>query len=292
MAEDAEVRLTQDAQSGYRQWPDRPPPGPPSVVSEGVQPLQSAVSHAQQRSIAESVGPSPPSEYAHSAHHSASVSPSSLVSPTVPAVEGSYTSPYSHQPPHTSVQPPRSSTALAHGAPRHPSAANSKGHHEQGNAPQHPPPGPCLQPAGQPNVILSRNRETKILLSLDGDGIRGLSTLLVVESLVNAICVKIGQRLDPHQIFDLTGGSSLGGAIAIILCRLRMHTTRARETYMKVSQQVYLNKRDYFTSLELRGATPQVDGQALEDTIKNIVQQELGNENEPLLDRGEDSGDV
>jgi hypothetical protein len=61
---------------------------------------------------------------------------------------------------------------------------------------------------------------------------------------------------------------------------------------MKVSQQVYLNKRDYFTSLELRGATPQVDGQALEDTIKNIVQQELGNENEPLLDRGEDSGDV
>jgi hypothetical protein len=141
-------------------------------------------------------------------------------------------------------------------------------------------------------VILSRNRETKILLSLDGDGIRGLSTLLVVESLVNAICVKIGQRLDPHQIFDLTGGSSLGGAIAIILCRLRMHTTRARETYMKVSQQVYLNKRDYFTSLELRGATPQVDGQALEDTIKNIVQQELGNENEPLLDRGEDSGDV
>jgi hypothetical protein len=141
-------------------------------------------------------------------------------------------------------------------------------------------------------MILSRNRETKILLSLDGDGIRGLSTLLVVESLVNAICVKIGQRLDPHQIFDLTGGSSLGGAIAIMLCRLRMHATRARETYVKISRQVYLNKRDYFCSLESRGSTPYVDGKALEDTIREVVRQELGNEDESLLDSREDSGDV
>ena len=141
-------------------------------------------------------------------------------------------------------------------------------------------------------VLLSRRRETKILLSIDGDGIRGLSALLVIESLVNAICVKVGQRLDPHQIFDLTGGSSLGGVIAILLCRLRMQAHRAREAYRQIARQVYLNKRDWFISLDPHVQKPNVDGMPLETEIKTIIQQELGNENELLLDRREDSGDV
>jgi hypothetical protein len=95
-----------------------------------------------------------------------------------------------------------------------------------------PPQGPPLVSAPTSKVALSRRRETKILLSIDGDGVRGLSALLLVESLVNAICVKIGQRLDPHQIFDLTGGSSLGGVIALLLCRLQMYIFLKDEAHM------------------------------------------------------------
>lgn len=141
-------------------------------------------------------------------------------------------------------------------------------------------------------AILSRTRETKILLSIDGDGIRGLSALLLVESLVNAICVKLGQRLDCHQIFDLTGGSSLGGVIAIMLCRLRMQAHRAREAYKQIARQVYANKIDYFRYLDPHATIRRVDDGALEREVKNVVQQELGNPDEILLDGRSDSGDV
>jgi patatin-like phospholipase/acyl hydrolase len=171
--------------------------------------------------------------------------------------------------------------------------------------------GPPLQPASSTGVVLSRNRETKILLSIDGDGVRGLSALLLIESLVNAICVKLGQRLDPHQIFDLTGGSSLGGVIAILLCRLQMQAHRAREAYKcvaneyelhvrhiltplgrQIAKQVFLNKRDFFISLDPQASTPNNDGQALESEIRTVLQQELGTQDERLFDDRSDSGDV
>jgi hypothetical protein len=157
---------------------------------------------------------------------------------------------------------------------------------------KHTHSGPSLQPALQTSTILSRTRETKILLSIDGDGIRGLSALLVIESLVNAICVKVGQRLDSHQIFDLTGGCSLGGVIAIMLCRLRMQAHRAREAYKQIAKQVYLNKKGYFTSLNPHVQNSNIDGMTLENDIRTIVKQELGNEAELLLDGRPDSGDV
>jgi hypothetical protein len=143
-----------------------------------------------------------------------------------------------------------------------------------------------------PTVNLSRSRETKILLSLDGDGIRGLSALLVVESLVNAICVKIGQQVDPHQIFDLMGGSSLGGVVAVMLGRLRMQAHRAREAYKQIARQVFLNKKDFAVSLDPKAQTPNADGLALEKEIKRVVKQELGNEDEQLFEGKEDQGDV
>ena len=151
---------------------------------------------------------------------------------------------------------------------------------------------PSLKPLVPAQAILSRTRETKILLSIDGDGIRGLSALLLVESLVNAICVKLGQRLDCHQIFDLTGGSSLGGVIAIMLCRLRMQAHRAREAYKQIARQVYANKTDYFRYLDPHATIRGVDDSALEREVKSVVQQELGNPDEILLDGRSDSGDV
>jgi calcium-independent phospholipase A2-gamma len=188
---------------------------------------------------------------------------------------------------------------LPESAPTTETAPENNTHSDQTNA--HPSSSQYIDPtlrdqsANQipaPQAILSRTRETKILLSIDGDGIRGLSALLLVESLVNAICVKVGQRLDSHQIFDLTGGSSLGGIIAIMLCRLRMQAHRAREAYKQIAKQVFENKRDYFRYLDPHSQIRDVDDSALEKEIKNVIQQELGNPDEVLLDGRPDSGDV
>jgi len=62
------------------------------------------------------------------------------------------------------------------------------------------------------------------ILSLDGGGVRGLSCLLILRELME----EIGRREKsketpfPHQYFDLIGGTSTGGLIAIMLGRLRM----------------------------------------------------------------------
>jgi hypothetical protein len=209
-----------------------------------------------------------------------------------PAPDAHYASPYGQPPPPMSFPQP---LPVGQGQAAWAQPAENNGPNMHGAmAPQqaHPQEAPPIQPAAPQNVVLSRTRETKILLSIDGDGVRGLSALLLIESLVNAICVKIGQRLDPHQIFDLTGGSSLGGVIAILLCRLQMQAHRAREAYKKISRQVYHNKREFYISLDPHAPLPNGDGSALENEIRQVIQQELGTTDERLFDSREDSGDV
>lgn len=59
------------------------------------------------------------------------------------------------------------------------------------------------------------NQDGLCVLSLDGGGVRGLSTLLIVKALmakVNAERKKDGQPyVKPCELFDLIGGTSTGG---------------------------------------------------------------------------------
>lgn len=61
------------------------------------------------------------------------------------------------------------------------------------------------------------------ILALDGGGVRGLSSLLILREIME----EIGRRNDtdpplPCQYFDMIGGTGTGGIIAIMLGRLRM----------------------------------------------------------------------
>lgn len=49
------------------------------------------------------------------------------------------------------------------------------------------------------------------LLSLDGGGIRGLSTLLILKSLFEILTELKGHPVMPHEIFDMISGTSTGG---------------------------------------------------------------------------------
>jgi hypothetical protein len=296
IAQEAETRLINDPQSAYRQWPHEPPPGPPpgpqAPMTNGQPPPSTARNHLSPTptaDLAEDLGPaSPTPDFDQPAESSAPLSPQDPGSSVPPAANVHYASPYGQ--PSTSYpnHSPAVTSASTHAVP----PSNSSTPNNVPSQHTYPQAGPPLQPAAPAGVVLSRTRETKILLSIDGDGIRGLSALLLIESLVNAICVKIGQRLDPHQIFDLTGGSSLGGVIAILLCRLQMQAHRAREAYKRISRQVYLNKRDFFVSLDPHAPLPHSDGTALENEIKAVIQQELGTQDERLFDGREGSGDV
>src|SRR5579859_655108 len=69
------------------------------------------------------------------------------------------------------------------------------------------------------------------ILALDGGGVRGLSSLLIIQKLmheVQRIMINIGQATAndasplPCEYFDLICGTSTGGLIAIMLGRLQM----------------------------------------------------------------------
>ena len=64
------------------------------------------------------------------------------------------------------------------------------------------------------------------ILSLDGGGVRGLSSLLILRNIMEEIARRNGTaQAHPCEYFDLIGGTGTGGLIAIMLGRLRMVRT-------------------------------------------------------------------
>ena len=49
------------------------------------------------------------------------------------------------------------------------------------------------------------------LLSIDGGGIRGLASILTLKRIMEKINEDRAEDLEPHQVFDLIGGTGTGG---------------------------------------------------------------------------------
>lgn len=74
------------------------------------------------------------------------------------------------------------------------------------------------------NVISFTVGDTPRILSLDGGGVRGLSSLLILREIMEEIGrqSQASETPRPCEYFDLIGGTSTGGLIAIMLGRLGM----------------------------------------------------------------------
>ncbi|KAJ7434163.1 acyl transferase/acyl hydrolase/lysophospholipase, partial [Mycena latifolia] len=114
----------------------------------------------------------------------------------------------------------------------------------------------------------------------DGGGIRGLSSLLILEMIMHRI--KASENLAepplPCEYFDLIGGTSTGGIIAIMLGRLRMSVEQAIECYDDLSGKVF--RRSKLLGDGKYKAT------MLEKVIKSIVEERTGDSETSLLDDG------
>jgi patatin-like phospholipase/acyl hydrolase len=64
------------------------------------------------------------------------------------------------------------------------------------------------------------------ILSIDGPGIRGLGSLLILKRLMKRVAdaLNLDAPALPCECFDLIGGVGMGGLIAIMLGRLGMVT--------------------------------------------------------------------
>ncbi|KAI0451208.1 hypothetical protein F5B21DRAFT_390545 [Xylaria acuta] len=79
------------------------------------------------------------------------------------------------------------------------------------------------------------------LLSLDGGGIRGLSSLIILKHLMQLVDPEKPPR--PCDYFDLIGGTSTGGLIALMLGRLQMEVDECIRKYLEVASAAFQPKR-------------------------------------------------
>ena len=105
------------------------------------------------------------------------------------------------------------------------------------------------------------------LLALDGGGVRGLSSLMILQQLMMAVDSESPPK--PCDYFDMIGGTSTGGLIAIMLGRLRMTIDDCIDAYTSLSDKVFEKKAH---RVNIKGKLQgRFDTAALEQTIKKIL---------------------
>ncbi|KAF2676826.1 FabD/lysophospholipase-like protein [Lentithecium fluviatile CBS 122367] len=109
------------------------------------------------------------------------------------------------------------------------------------------------------------------LLALDGGGVRGLSELLVLQEVMRRI--KHAKNLDkeplPCEYFDLIGGTSTGGLIALLLGRLKLSAESAKNAYLELAGTVFSERKWKFQDGTFKASK-------LEEAIQQKVEQALG----------------
>ncbi|PVH83911.1 FabD/lysophospholipase-like protein [Cadophora sp. DSE1049] len=94
----------------------------------------------------------------------------------------------------------------------------------------------------------------------------------------------------PCEVFDLIGGTSTGGLIAIMLGRLEMGIQEAIDAYLEFSTSIFRPKRKKVALLarvaDVLKTTGRFDTENFEKCIKRIVNERLGDENALLIQDG------
>ena len=132
------------------------------------------------------------------------------------------------------------------------------------------------------------------LLSLDGGGVRGLSSLIILKRIMHVL----GQReesggkqpLRPCEYFDLIAGTSTGGLIAIMLGTLCMDIDECIGAYRDLAPKIFPKKG--FTSdnrvtrfLKAASGTARFGAKELEDEVKELVTKHLKLDGDAIFDK-------
>ncbi|KAK5083672.1 hypothetical protein LTR05_006176 [Lithohypha guttulata] len=87
------------------------------------------------------------------------------------------------------------------------------------------------------------------VLSLDGGGVRGLSSLVILQHLVRLVQLRLGPSDDhgevlPSELFDHIVGTSTGGLIAVMLVKLNMPVSACIKEYKELIPRIF-GKRQF-----------------------------------------------
>ncbi|KEP46281.1 kinesin light chain, partial [Rhizoctonia solani 123E] len=127
-----------------------------------------------------------------------------------------------------------------------------------------------------------QNSEGLNVLCIDGGGVRGLSSLLILQEIIHRVeSIKASGKVHPYEHFDLITGTGTGGIIACMLGRLRIPVEKAKLEFAKLAAGVFKDKK-------LSGTT-MYKGTKLQEALKTLVREATGDEGE-MMNENRDSG--
>jgi patatin-like phospholipase/acyl hydrolase len=95
-------------------------------------------------------------------------------------------------------------------------------------------------------VAVLQKGEAANLLSLDGGGIKGISSLVIIQAIMDKVReIENGNGIKntddrlPVDYFHLAGGTSTGGIIALMLFRLGMSPKKAKRAYTEMASGIF-----------------------------------------------------
>ncbi|KAI1412648.1 FabD/lysophospholipase-like protein [Hypoxylon sp. FL1857] len=117
------------------------------------------------------------------------------------------------------------------------------------------------------------------VLSLDGGGVRGLASLHILKTIME----KVSPRKRPYEVFDMIGGTSTGGLIAIMLGRLKMTVDECIKTYEEIMGEIFCGNKylEYLKRGEFYSA------ENLEKVIKRLIKERIKDQEALLIDEGQ-----
>lgn len=125
---------------------------------------------------------------------------------------------------------------------------------------------------------------------------RGLASLVMVKHLMDRLERQRGGRLEPWQEFDMIGGTSTGGLIALMLGRLRMSVDECIDNYKTLSRRIFTPVHAKaniagraITKLKAEG---KFESEPLEAAVKEICRAKGLSEAELLRDTSDDAPKV
>ncbi|TGZ76755.1 FabD/lysophospholipase-like protein [Ascodesmis nigricans] len=127
------------------------------------------------------------------------------------------------------------------------------------------------------------------ILSLDGGGIRGYSTLIILQELMHQVYVYTHNGKGPKtpadlprpcDYFDLIAGNGTGGLIALMLGRMRMNVETCKETYVSLTRFVFITDK---TLLGMPYGKTLFKASRLEEAIKYCVESATRFDHLPII---------
>ncbi|KAH7333799.1 hypothetical protein B0J17DRAFT_674129 [Rhizoctonia solani] len=127
------------------------------------------------------------------------------------------------------------------------------------------------------------------LLSLDGGGITGLSSLLIIKEIMARLQSKGQQSTIPKpcEYFDMIAGTGTGAISAVLLGRLHMSIDDAIASYIHLMKTVFSERK-----CTIKRDTGKFKSTVLEKELKEMILRAVGNENERMVEEVQADGEV